>query len=356
MSDLNPIKKNWYINSKASDLVWIILCPLIAFIIVALVCAPRTDNYIYSSLTPVWFAIAASVLTHAHVLLVFTRSHLNAEVFKRYKYRFTLIPFILLIAMCASPILFIFMGIIGAYWDEWHSLMQTFGFGRIYDGKMGNDPLIGRKLDMGMAFVVGLLPNLVLLTYLPNTQIDGALVEYLEMPLMVVKQYGGFITKLRLPLIAFGIGYSIFYILSYRKLVKNGYQYSKAKFALFGVTAVTTCFIAYKYTIADAVFFGNIYHALQYIFIVLVSERSNLAKIVIKKDQTKDKNIKLGVLLYFALIIPMAFIFAGLRQITQQEANPSELIRWIGAFWLLTSIMHFWFDGFIWSVRRQYVK
>jgi hypothetical protein len=356
MTEPAQTKKNWYINSKASDLTWIILCPLVALIVVTFVCAPRTDNFIYSSLTPVWFAIAASVLTHAHVLLVFTRSHLNADVFKRYKYRFTLVPLILLIAMCASPMLFILMGVLGAYWDEWHSLMQTFGFGRIYDGKMGNDPLAGRKLDMGMAFVVGLLPNLVLLTYLSDSQLDGALVEYLEMPLMIVKQYGSFITWLRIPLIAFAVFYTIFYIVSYRKLIKNGYQYSKAKFALFAVTGATTIIIASKYTIADGVFFGNIYHAIQYIFIVLVSERANLAKIAIKKDQSKEKNIKIGVLIYFALIIPMVFIFAGLRQFTQQEENPSEIIRWVAAFWLLTSIMHFWFDGFIWSVRRQDVS
>lgn len=359
MTNSDQTKKNWYINSKASDLAWIIFCPVIAFIIVALVCAPRGENYIYSNLTPVWFAVAASVLTHAHVLLVFTRSHLNAEVFKRYKYRFTLIPLLLLIAMGSSPLLFILMGVLGAYWDEWHSLMQTFGFGRIYDGKMGNDPLAGRKLDMIMAFVVGLLPNLVLLTYLPDSQLDGALVEYLELPLMIVKQYGGFITTLRIPLITFGIGYTLFYIYSYRKLIKNGYHYSKAKLALFAVTGITTCLISYKYSIADGVFFGNIYHALQYIFIVLVSERSNLAKIAIKKtesQESKDKNKKIGVLIYFALIIPMVFIFAGLRQITQYDENPTDLIRWVAAFWLLTSIMHFWFDGFIWSVRRQDVN
>ncbi len=346
-------KKNWYIHGHKSDIAFIILCPLIALIIVALICEPRDGNYIYSNLTPIWFTVAASVLTHAHVLLVFARSHLNVTVFKRYKYRFTVIPFMLLIAMWVSPIVFGLMGIIGVYWDEWHSLMQTFGFGRIYDGKKGNDPLAGRKLDMGMAFVVGLLPNIILLTYLPDTQVNGALVEYLEMPIMVVKQHGWLITSARIPLILLGIGYTLFYIYSYNKLIKNGYQYSKAKFALFAVTGVTTILISCFYTIADGVFFGNIYHALQYIYIVYASEKSNLTEIAVKKEEAgirlEKKDHRIGILLFFLLIIPMIFIFAGLRQVTQK-------MEYVAAFWLLTSLMHFWFDGFIWSVRRQDIK
>ncbi len=344
-------KKNWYINGHKSDIAFIILCPLIALIIVALICEPRDINYVYSTLTPIWFAVFASVLTHAHVLLVFTRSHMNMSVFKRYKYRFTVIPLVLLIAMWLSNPLFLLMGLIGVYWDEWHSLMQTFGFGRIYDAKMGNDALTGRKLDMGMAFVVGLLPNIILLTYLPKSQADGALAEYLVLPLMYVKQYAWLVSGARIPLYLFGVGYTIFYILSYRKLIKNGYQYSKAKFALFAVTGVTTIIVASVYTIADGVFFGNIYHALQYIFIVLVNERSNLTNIAVKNnlDEAPKKDHRIGVLIYFLIIIPMVFILAGFRQM-------SEHAKYIAAFWLLTSLMHFWFDGFIWSVRRQDVK
>ncbi len=342
--------KNWYIYGHRSDLAFIILCPLIAFLIVALICEPRGENYIYSDLTPIWFAVCASVLTHAHVLLVFTRSHLNLSVFKRYKYRFTLIPVILLIAMWLSPLLFGLMGIIGVYWDEWHSLMQTFGFGRIYDGKKGNDALTGRKLDMGMAFVVGLLPNIILLTYLPETQVNGALVEYLEMPIMAVKKHGWLITSARIPLILLGVGYTLYYTYSYRRLIKNGYQYSKAKFFLFFVTGITTVLIASFYTIADGVFFGNIYHALQYIYVVYASEKSNLTEMAVKKEEGKlrlQKNDhRIGILIFFLLIIPTIFVFAGLRQLTQK-------MEYVAAFWLLTSLMHFWFDGFIWSVRRQ---
>ncbi|MGZ3808198.1 MAG: hypothetical protein ACXVCE_08935, partial [Bacteriovorax sp.] len=86
-------KKTWYINNKKTDLLFIILCPVVAFLLVLLICEPRSRNgaFLYGKDTPYWFAIGATLLTHSHVLLVFTRSHLNMTVFKRYKYRFTLV-------------------------------------------------------------------------------------------------------------------------------------------------------------------------------------------------------------------------------------------------------------------------
>jgi hypothetical protein len=30
-------------------------------------------------------------------------------------------------------------------------------------------------------------------------------------------------------------------------------------------------------------------------------------------------------------------------------------VHWLGAITLIVSIMHFWYDGFIWSVRKQQV-
>ncbi|MBC7537252.1 MAG: hypothetical protein H7281_00405 [Bacteriovorax sp.] len=337
-------KKTWYINSKTTDLLFIVLCPLLAFLFVAAICEPRSKNgaFIYGTETPYWFAISATLLTHMHVLLVFTRSHLNKSVFMRYKYRFTLVPLVVLSCMWISPFLFGALGVLALYWGEWHSIMQTFGFGRIYDGRHGNDPLKGRKLDMGMCFVLGLLPHLILLTYLPDSQRDAGLIKYLELSQNIINNYSWVLKLIRIPLYTFGVGYTIFYIQSYRRFHKEGYSFPKAKFALFAVTGITTILTASIFTIADGIFFGNIYHALQYVFIVLISERNNLSNITGMKQKSNQ-----GVnLLYFLVIIPFVIVFAAIRQTTSG-------VEFLAAFWLLTSLMHFWFDGFIWSVRRQ---
>ena len=41
-------------------------------------------------------------------------------------------------------------GCSAVWWDVYHSSLQTFGFGRIYDAKQGNNPHAGRKLDIAM--------------------------------------------------------------------------------------------------------------------------------------------------------------------------------------------------------------
>lgn len=339
------LQKPWYMNSSATDTIFIILMPVISFLIVALICEPRYKNgaFLYGKETPYWFAIAATMLTHMHVLLVFTRSHMNMAVFKRYKYRFTLIPLGVLAAMWISPLLFGLMSAIGLYWDEWHSLMQTFGFGRIYDTRAGNPTTIGRKRDMVFCFIIGFLPALVLLTYLPEGESAGEMANFLEISTINAARFGGVIESLRWPLIAFGVGYSLWYFWSYYKLSQEGYRVSKAKIALFATTGITTIATASIFTVADGIFFGNIYHAIQYVFIVMISERSNLANLT----GLKQKKSYTGVyLIYFLVIIPFMFALAGLRQLTAQW-------EYLAAFWLLTSLLHFWFDGFIWSVRRQ---
>lgn len=336
--------KPWYMNSKTSDLVFIILMPIIAFLIVALFCEPRYKHgaFLYGKETPYWFAIASTMLTHMHVLLVFTRSHLNMTVFKRYKFRFTLIPLIVLLSMWISPLFFAFLAAIALYWDEWHSLMQTFGFGRIYDGRAGNPSTVGRKRDMVFCFIIGFLPALVLLTYLPKGESPGEMARYLEISSINAARFSGLIEAARWPLIVFGLGYSFWYFWSYYKLSKEGYKVSKAKIALFASTGAATIATAGLFTVADGIFFGNIYHAIQYVFIVMISERTNLANLT----GLKQKNYTGVYLVYFLVIIPFMFVMAGLRQMTSQ-------MQYLAAFWLLTSLLHFWFDGFIWSVRRQ---
>jgi uncharacterized membrane protein len=73
-----------------------------------------------------------------------------------------------------------------------------------------------------------------------------------------------------------------------------------------------------------------------------MSEGSLLTKRITGKEVI-EKNVKI---FYFLIILIVCIILAALR-------IKSEGIEFIGAFWLLTSLMHFWYDGFIWSVRRQ---
>lgn len=333
-----------YISSRRYDYAFIIGAPLIALLFIVLTCEPRLQSgeFLYNPKTPIWLIIGSNFLTHSHIMLVFLRSHGNISVLKRFPYRFSLIPLFMLSAMWASPVLFSVTGFIAVYWDEWHSLMQTFGFGRIYDAKIGNDVNVGRKLDMGLCFVLGLLPHVILLTFIPEDVRTQGLVSYLDLEPDHAEKYGHFFFSLRGTLIYFGIGYIIFYASEYYKLIQKGYKYSTNKFILFTMTGLSAGIMASFYTVADAAYFGNIYHALQYYFIVYISEGERISGNFGVKKENKVAN----VLFYIFVVLSGCVLFAIVRQKT-------EGLGLLGAFWILTSLLHFWYDGFIWSVRKK---
>ena len=52
--------------------------------------------------------------------------------------------------MITSSWVMVSVSVLATFWDVYHSALQTFGFARIYDRKLGNDPTVGRRLDFLM--------------------------------------------------------------------------------------------------------------------------------------------------------------------------------------------------------------
>jgi hypothetical protein len=308
-----------------------------------MVSLPRSvhGQFLVDPQTPEWFIGFTALLTHAHVMMVFYRSHANPTVFRRFRWRFTVVPIAFLAAFYMSPALSGLMAIVALYWDEWHTLMQTFGLTRIYDARAGNDPNIGRKLDMGMCFVLGLLPHMLLLTYMPENVRTEGLFNVLAIGGELAARYGHYIHSLKIPLIVFAAAYTVFYVYSYVKLVKKGYKISRTKIALMATTGTTAVLIATFYSVSDAGHFMNMYHSLQYLFIVCVLETPQITgRLNFPKINKRLLLISCGV-----MVVSIAFV-AGLARLLDQFA-------FLGHFWLLSSLCHFWYDGFIWSVRKK---
>jgi len=349
-----PNVKTIHIFSPFFDLFFVVLTPLWSLGIVYLFCGERGDNFLATDKTPFMFGLACSILTHAHILIGFSRSHLNKEVFNRFKLRFTVIPLITLLLMWFVSPVFIFLGTLAIYWDEWHSLMQVFGFARIYDGKQNQNVEIGRKLDMYMSFVVSFFPNIILITYFAESKFKSDLVGLLDIDFEDLDFYANFLMNLRTPLIFFTIFFIVFYIIYFYRKSQNGYVYSWPKFLHFFVLFATTIYATTHYTILDCVFFGNIYHSISYFFIVYITEKKNFNNILTLNKNLETKSEQgffirnRSLLFYLCLLVPITFILASIRQ-------QNEKMIFIGAFWILTSLLHFWFDGFMWSVRRREV-
>ncbi|MEZ4266846.1 MAG: hypothetical protein R3F39_10745 [Myxococcota bacterium] len=332
----------WYIIGRAIDPVVFLACPMIAFAVVALLGAPRAPggSIAYTGATPTWLILVAAIFTFGHVNLTVVRSHLNPAVYTRYRRRLMVAPALLLLALALSSEVLFVIAPIAVLWDEWHSVMQTFGFGRIYDSKRGNDPHVGRRLDMGMCFTFEWLPYLIALTFvrpaefIPATGFDPNLAW-----LHVAANYAA---HLRWPLIAFAGAYTLFYVASYLRLSTRGYRIAPAKLALYASTGAANILALTYFSILDGAIIGNLYHATMYVALVWFSERKNVTS-----SLSLDRR-PFGALLAFVLVLGTAAAFAWLRLDTMQ-------VSWLVAFWLMTSLAHFWFDSFIWSVRRQEV-
>ncbi len=87
---------------------------------------------------------------------------------------------------------------------------------------------------------------------------------------------------------------------------------------------------------------GNIYHAMMYLAILTVSEKRSLTK------RLSLDGLKLGAFVAFGILFVVSILGGFVRLVSERDGPPLLL-----AFWLTTSLMHFWFDGFIWSVRKR---
>lgn len=98
---------------------------------------------------------------YAHLALVVFHSHANPVIFRSYPLRFTLVPIVLFLAMWSSPWRAVSVSALVTWWDVYHSGLQTFGLGRIYDSRASNPAELRRRLDWGLNLLlyVGPIPG-----------------------------------------------------------------------------------------------------------------------------------------------------------------------------------------------------
>ena len=85
----------------------------------------------------------------------------------------------------------------------------------------------------------------------------------------------------------------------------------------------------------------NFFHALQYFAIVWVKENRNISSLFRMPESTQGKWSAL------CLYLLLAFGYGFWIEVSDNHA--------IYCLALVVSIMHFWYDGFIWSVRKKQV-
>jgi hypothetical protein len=126
--------------------------------------------------------------------------------------------------------------------------------------------------------------------------------------------------------------------------VRSGYRISRQKLALIFSTGIASIAAWGFMPPIEAVFVANFFHGLQYFAIVWWSERKQLAGKLFE-------NRTLALSAYLGSI----FVFGVLYVLYGSQIPKDGGLRVAAACFLTVSLMHFWYDGFIWSVRAKQV-
>lgn len=346
-----------WIISPAWDLAYIVATPLaIVPVVLWLERAVFTPTQIILFVT--------SFATLAHHLPGFMRAYGDRDLFRRFRWRFLLVPPLALVTAIAflPPPTFAarwnlpYASLDGLelallVWGTWHGLMQTFGFMRIYDMKRGADDRRTARLDFWlcmMLFVAGFVFSdarvfgLMNVAWRTGVPIVGP--EWLVAARYVV---GG---ATMLVLLA--------YLADMVRQSRSQRGVSWIKVALAVSTGTLYWFsgrVTTNLVIGIAMF--EIFHAVQYYAIVWVYNR-RLAERVGERFGLlgflfRERWSMLG--LYLATIAAYGSIryFSGAPDDVDTIARYADAIALLTAAFNTSTLLHFYFDGFIWKVTDR---
>ena len=297
----------------------------------------------YISSEQVWL-LATSFASIGHHLPGFMRAYGDRELFRRFRWRFLLVPPLILAAVALVTWKELHtVEVLLLFWATWHVLMQTYGFMRIYDLKRGVADATSARLDLllcASAFAAGFLFS------------DGRMFGLMEalwksgVPLLDVQ----WLIVGRRIVGGLAIVVSVVYIWhTFRRRRNTGVCYTKIFFALSNaglywvVGTVTTDLL-----LGIAIF--EIFHALQYNAVVWNYNRRAVS-------QNPERFGPLAFLFHdrWALVgvyVAAIAAFGSMRYWSDDISDP-VIKASLMAVLLTSTTLHFYFDGFIWKVSER---
>ena len=335
-----------YIVSPAYDWCLFLLPPVFSLLVGYLISgtALTTEEFDFHGWDVTIASLAIGIIIHAHIFIVLFRSHANPVIFETHKVRFLLVPALLFSAMLLSSWVLVCCSVLATFWDVYHSGLQTFGFGRLYDRKKGNAPEAGRTLDLGLNSllyagpIVGGATMLAHFEEFHEFETVGA-TFFTKVPAFMTTYHSTFAYAV----MAFGTVFTAYYVFAYYQLHKQGYQISWQKTWLVASTGLTSVYTWGFNSFGEAFLIMNLFHAIQYFGLVWWSEKKNLV------ERFGFARLRMGVPLTFAIFVGAAFAYGYFVEWLDSDIRPFL------ATTLTISLMHFWYDGFIWSVRKKQV-
>jgi len=338
-------RKDRAIVGPVADLLCIYGAPVIAF---AFVCAfmflPGAQTSVGFDATTTTLSFFIAAISYAHLAPVFVRSHLNPTIFSAHRWKLTLVPPLLFVGLLTSQWAFVVAGVVVVFWDVYHSAQQNFGLARIYDAKAGATTETGRMLDRMMCHAMYVGPIMAGASFAEHLRsldrLEGVgLAAFTAFPQAVA----GHAATIRAVVIAVMLLACVVYLVGQWRLARAGTPVSPHKVALM-VSTTLVQILAWGFSPPAIAFMAvNLYHAVQYFGLVWRQEGSKTAA------HMGVKRADLARPLAMALIFALPLVF-GLTRVAYAP-------RWdaLSAFYISVSLLHFWMDGFIWSVRKKTV-
>ena len=140
-----------------------------------------------------------------------------------------------------------------------------------------------------------------------------------------------------------GVPFLLFYLLNSRRLVRLGYRVSKEKTLLLISTGLCSILTWGFNPFGQAFFIMNFFHGVQYFALVWYAEKRGIARTF--GFSRFSWQAARGPALF--LFVSTAAAYGLWAELLGQSSHLAMSVL------LTVSIMHFWYDGFIWSVRKQ---
>ncbi len=355
-------RNSGFIATPTFDLIFFILAPWLCLAFgIGMFALPGSNQLApFMSGDRTRYQLFVAVWIYGHLAAVVFRSHLNAAIFRKHPLRFTLVPVAVYLGMALSLPVLLFGALLASVWDAYHTSMQNFGLARIYDAKAGNPPARGRTLDIWINHVVYIGPLIYGASFIPT--IDGldqfqAVGWFWPSRLLAWLRVNQ--PALGAAVLVGGSAFVAYYVFSAFALARKGHRVSRQKVALLASTALVTIFAfgTLDWFLGYAI--TSLYHGLQYFGIVWWTERGHLGT----QLRLGDRFLPLAALFVASIVAAglgyEAALQAGTREIASalQTAGSASGIGpvWIFPIPFTISLMHFWFDGFVWSVQRKEV-
>ena len=290
------------------------------------------------------YLFVASFGAVGHHLPGMMRAYGDQALFQRFKMRFITAP-ILLVAVCLAFTLNDMTGIqlVIYAWGVWHGLMQTYGFLRIYDGKVRSVAPSTSRMDQAMCLVwFGAA------VVLSDTRMWKVLNLFYDTggPLIPDAWIALARTLATWSLIAVTAAFLVNLTLKW----KGGQRPSPVKLLLM---ATSFGFWWYANVSVENVLVGialfEVFHDVQYLSIVWFFNRNRVRGIAAGKF-TRFLFRRSGALM--GAYVGLVFAYGSLNLVAQGVAI-EPVKRVLFGVLAASTLLHFYFDGFIWKVREK---